>query len=48
MRKDWLAMILSFPSVVLDESVEFVRRVFKDEKEVSEGSEYDPESDYKE
>lgn len=48
MRKDWLAALLSFPSVVLEESIEFIKRIFKDEKDISEGAEYDPESEYKE
>lgn len=45
MPKDWLAALLSFPAVLLDETVEFIKRIFKDEEEIAKGSEHDPETD---
>lgn len=39
MPRNWLAAIFLFPAVVLDEAVEFIKRIFKDEEEVLKGSE---------
>ena len=48
MKKDWLAAICAFPSIILEIMAAPIQRLVGEEKQVLEGAEYDPESDYQE